>query len=131
MSTTAAIIANSRTPASVVLRLTNSGAIDEVTPSLDRSTLEGQLLEGPLKTLLHRTADWSQLNFAGNEVKGDFVRLTMIDGGLSTELVPPNDTMVLYFTANALNFSFTFNGGEGPAPGEMLIELRAEHSIER
>jgi hypothetical protein len=128
--TTAAVIPNSRTPYSVVIRVANDGHLDDPPYPMPRATLLASLLEGPLKALLACTVDWTDLNFAPNEAKAGYVRITRIEGGLNATLQPPDMAMILYFIADALVFSIGY-GGEGMSACDLLVELRMVHSTDR
>jgi hypothetical protein len=138
--TTASVIANSRTPYSVVIRIANAGTPDSPTGQIPRATLAAQLLEGPLRELILRTPDLRDLNFVTNNGPADFtafVRITAIDGGLDATLTPPSgvgSTLVLIFLADALEFGAYALAGDDPpvaAACDFLVELRCIHSNER
>lgn len=135
MGTTASFIVNSRTPESAILRLANDGNPDDPLPTLTRAQIEAQLLSGPLRELIHRTADLSNLNvIAGSTRADDYIRFTRVEGGLNAPIRPPNNTCVLYFTADALVFSITATvNPDPPIPTTcgLLVELRFVHSSDR
>jgi hypothetical protein len=131
--TSAAVIPNSRTPYSVVIRVHNDGDDDDPTFLYTRTNLLAALREGPLKELLRRTPDWTYLNFAANGAlpQADYVRITSLAGAINDSLQPPLTSLILRFVADALECSITYNGGEGLDPCDMLVELRMVHSNER
>jgi len=135
MGSTLQVIATSRTPESVVLRIDNNGTPDDPIPTISETAFLAELLPGPLHEFLARTADWSTLNIFSSSVANKAIRFTMISGGFSEPIIPPNLVCALQFvkpvTGNALQFSINHSPSDGPVPSVILVELRAEHSSER
>jgi hypothetical protein len=133
MATTLTVIVNSRTPDSVAIFLENDGVKDNPFPnSVARATLLAQLLPGPLKELLNRTADWTAFDFAGGGgAKEDFVRINLLAGGDATLYRWPSDALAVHFAADALEFGIWINGLDGGVHSNLLFELRAVHANER
>jgi len=131
--TSAVVVTNSRTPESVVWYVSNTGGADNPTLSVARAVVLAQLLLGPLYERLRTTLDWTTLNVGGGSTRGDdFIRWTLVDGGLDATLQPPTDVAIVVFHGDSIEFSLEFiGGGEFPAPCGLLVEMRAEHSNER
>jgi hypothetical protein len=139
MPTTLNIIANSRTPYSVVLSIENLNGAENPPPlpNLSRATLiaaanqANALADGSLKELIRRTPDLRVLNQTGPSGKwDDFVRFTTLLGGLNQTLTPANNTCVLNFILDALEASIA-SENEGPVAAHILVEMRLVHSNER
>jgi hypothetical protein len=130
MPSTATIIANSRTPASAVLQVTNDGVVDQAPVLYTRTNLLAALRAGPLKALLAKTPDWTVFNFMSDTAGGDFLRLTRVEGGLAGFVLPPTTNTILWFVHDAIAFAI-FQSGEGQIASTLLVEIRAEHSEER
>jgi len=130
-NTTATVIANSRTPASVVWLVGNPGIADAPTLVVPRATVLGLLLAGPLKALLYKAPNWTVFNTATGPLgSDDVIRWTAIEGGYSTPLIPPTATLVLVFQADGIEFSIT-RDDEGLTACNLLVEMRHVHSNER
>ena len=130
-NTTATVIANSRTPASVVWLVGNPGIADAPTLAVPRATVLGLLLAGPLKALLAKVPNWTVFNVVtGGIHTDDVIRWTAIEGGYATPLVPPITTLVVLFQADAIEFSIT-RDDEGLTACNLLVEMRHVHSNER
>lgn len=129
--TSAAVIPNSRTPESVVWQVANSGGEDAPTLSVARADVLSQLLPGPLRERLRSTSDWTVFNMGtGSTRYDDFIRWTMVAGGLDAVLQPPLTTAIIVFHADSIEFSLGYDN-EGFVPCGLLVEMRAEHSNER
>jgi hypothetical protein len=126
--TTATVIANSRTPESVVWDVANSGGEDSPTLSVSRTNVLAALLPGPLRERLFRTADWTIFNLGSTGAR--FIRWTAIVGGLDATLQPPLTTAIVIFHADSIEFSLGYDN-EGFVACRLLVEMRAEHSNER
>jgi hypothetical protein len=130
--TTASVVANSRTPESVAILVENPGTLDDPLLTVSQATLLAQLLEGPLKARLARTADWSVFNAPTGPIGlDDVIRLTALAGGLNQEMLPPNNVVTLQFLAAGMAFSIFYDAGDGAAACDLLIEMRLVHSNER
>lgn len=129
--TSAAVIADSRTPESVVWDVSNSGGEDAPTLDVPRATVLAQLLPGPLRERLRSTPDWTVFNLGtGSARYDDFIRWTLIEGGFDVTLQPPLTVALILFHADSIEFSLGLDN-EGFVPCEILVEMRAEHSNER
>jgi hypothetical protein len=131
VNTTAQVIANSRTPASVGITVTNPGLADDTPFLYTRANLLADLLHGPLRELLARTPDWTVFNdTTGTPAQDDKIRITMLGGGLAFMQIPPTSNAIVVFAADSLNFSLA-KEDEGLVACSLLLELRAVHSNER
>jgi hypothetical protein len=139
MATVLSVIANSRTPLNAVLFITNANGAEGAPPlpNLTRavltaaSTQANALADGPLKELIRRTHDLSVFNVVGgNDAANDYIRITCLAGGIDLTLNPPTNTCILNWTHDALEASIA-SENEGAAEGQILVELRLEHSKER
>jgi hypothetical protein len=138
MATTLSVIANSRTPYSVVLDISNPNGLEGAPPlpNLPRATLvaasnlANALADGPLKELIRRTADLRVLNQTGGDTRmDDFIRFTSVHGNTNA-MTPATNTCVLNFILDALEASI-INENEGAAAARMMVEMRLVHSNER
>lgn len=130
-NTTATVITNSRTPASVVWLVANPGAADAPTLVVPRATVLGLLLAGPLKALLTKAPNWLAFNIVtGGASSDDIIRWTAMAGGYSASLIPPTASLVLVFQADGIEFSIT-KDNEGLVACNLLVEMRHVHSNER
>ena len=131
MATLIAVEANSRTPDSVVLGLSNNGAADLAPLEIPKAALLAQLLPGPLYELISRTADLSVFNVNSVDPRDNVIRFTEIAGGQDSVIVPPITTLVLRFSATGLEYSIYNVGGGGGTASGLMVEMRATHSNER
>jgi hypothetical protein len=139
MATTLAVVAQSRTPLSAVLYISNDDGAEGAPPlpNLSRAVLTAAsdqanaLLDGPLKELIRRTVDLRVFNItSGNARADDLIRLTRLAGGINLTLSPPTNTCVLNFTQDALEASIAYES-EGAVASQILVEMRLEYSKER
>ena len=123
MANTLAVVANSRTPLSVIIDVNNDGTAGAVA-TLTSAQLLGALKEGPLKALLSSALSWAHLVSPVGPV-----RLTQIIGGTTTAIQPPNGAALVAWnnSPRALVASLAPNGA---TPTRALWEIRVSASRE-
>jgi hypothetical protein len=111
--------------------VSNTGGEDAPTLDVPRATVLAQLLPGPLRERLRTAVDWTVFNVGGSSARGDdFIRWTLVDGGLDATLQPPRTVAIIVFHTDSIEFSVEYDN-EGFVPCGLLVEMRAEHSNER
>lgn len=117
MANTISVVANSRTPLSVIIDVNNDGTAG-APAGLSQAQLLAALLDGPLKTYLSRLAAWGDNSNAIGPI-----RVTEIVGGTTTPVAPTTGAALLSWTTapNALAAALPPNG---IAPTRVLWEIR-------
>jgi hypothetical protein len=124
MANSASVVANSRTPLSVVLDINNNGTAGATFP-YTRTNLLTALMPGPLKAFLTGISDWTVLNFGGALTK--HIRFSSVFGGSTSSIPTTPGSMSLVWAANELDLGLDPNVA---AATRALVELRLLDSSE-